>query len=68
MSLSHPKIVIEKDNVIPMPTFKSSVECCLAAYYIFNIKYPPMSKPCCELAEFMIELGSTNTSKLSMVV
>ena len=68
-TLTDPKIIIEKENIVSMPSFKVAFECCLAAYYIFNIKYPPSSKPFCELLEYVLGLNNTtNSSKLSMVV
>ena len=67
-SLMDPKIIIEKENIISMPSFKVAIECCLAAYYIFNIKYLPTSKPFCELLEYVLGLSTTNSSKLPIIV
>ncbi len=39
--LSDFKIVIEKENVITMPCLDTAIHCCFAAYYIYNISYPP---------------------------
>ena len=35
------KVVIEADNVFPMPTLVSALHYCFAAYYVYNISYPP---------------------------
>lgn len=43
--LSDTKIVIEKENILSMPTLDMAVHCCFAAYYIFNISYPPDLSP-----------------------
>jgi len=34
------KLVIEKENIIDMPNSRTAVNCCMAAYYVFNITYP----------------------------
>lgn len=43
--LSEFKVVIEKDNVISMPSVDTALHCCFAAYYIYNITYPPELRP-----------------------
>ena len=34
------KLVIEKENIIDMPNSRTAVNCCMAAFYVFNITYP----------------------------
>ena len=42
--LSDYMVVMEKDNVISMPTLAAALHYCFASYYVFNISYPPDSK------------------------
>ena len=37
-------VVMEKNNVISMPTLAAALHYCFASYYVFNISYPPDSK------------------------
>ena len=39
-NISEIKLVIEKENVLRMPDAITAVNCCMAAYYVFNISYP----------------------------
>ena len=39
------KLIIEKDNVLSMPSMKIAVHCCFAVYYIFNLTYPTAMAP-----------------------
>lgn len=39
--LSDTKIVMERENILSMPSLDMAVHCCFAAYYIYNISYPP---------------------------
>lgn len=39
------KVVVEKDNVVAMPSMDFALHCCFAAYYIYNISYPPDLRP-----------------------
>ena len=34
------KVLIESDNVIPMPSVLTALHYCFAAYYVFNIAFP----------------------------
>lgn len=34
------KVVIEKENVLPMPSVAVALHCCFASYYLYNISYP----------------------------
>ena len=51
-----PMVVIEKTNVLKMPSFLTAVHCCIASYYVFNIKYHVPSKSLCHLLEYMCGL------------
>ena len=53
-TLKDPRLVIEKNNVICVPTFSLAIECCLSSYFVFNIKYPNNSNALCLLLEFML--------------
>ncbi len=35
------KLVIERENILAMPSLNVAVHCCFASYYIYNISYPP---------------------------
>ena len=61
-----PTIVIEQSNIFPMPSFVTALECCLAAYYVFNIQYDSGSKALCLLLEFIYEIKFRG--KLPLVV
>ena len=39
------KIVIEKENILPMPSLFIAILCCFSAYFLFNINYPPEFVP-----------------------
>lgn len=39
--LSDFKVVIEGENILPMHSLRVALHCCFAAYYIYNISYPP---------------------------
>lgn len=34
------KLVIERENIIAMPSLDVAVHCCFASYYIYNVSYP----------------------------
>ena len=34
------KVLIESDNVIPMPSVLTALHYCFVAYYVFNIAFP----------------------------
>ena len=40
-SITDSKLVIEKDNIIKMPSLSIALHCCFASYFLFNISYPP---------------------------
>jgi len=44
-------VVMEKDNVLSMPSLTAALHYCFASYYVFNISYPPDSKPLMLLLE-----------------
>lgn len=35
------KVVIERNNVIRMPSMLSALHYCFSSYYVFNMSYPP---------------------------
>jgi hypothetical protein len=39
-SLTDIKVIIEKNNVIEMPSLATAIHCCFTSYFIFNISYP----------------------------
>ena len=43
-SLSDINVVLEKVNIIPMPSVLTAVHFCFALFYIFNISFPPEFK------------------------
>ena len=44
-TLSDVKVVIEKDNVLSMPSLSKAIHFCFASYYVFNISFPQSFKP-----------------------
>jgi len=44
-SLTDFKVVIEGENILPMPSLSCALHCCFAAYYIYNITFPSDLKP-----------------------
>ena len=58
------RVVIEKKNVITMPSLLVSIEYCLQAYYVFNIKYDVTSRPLCYLVEFLYGMTLSATAPL----
>ena len=58
------RVVIEKKNVITMPSLLVSIEYCLQAYYVFNIKYDVTSRPLCYLVEFFNGMTLSATALL----
>ena len=39
-SLSDVKVVIEKTNLLQMPSVSTAIHFCFASYYVFNISFP----------------------------
>ena len=39
------KLIIEKDDVLSIPSMKIAVHCCCAVYYIFNLTSPTAMAP-----------------------
>ena len=35
------KVVMESENIMPMPSMVDALHYCFASYYIFNISFPP---------------------------
>ena len=48
------KLIIERNNIITMPTLMTAVNCCISAYYIFNISYPRAIAPIMMLLENLV--------------
>ena len=44
-SITDTKLVIEKDNILNMPSLSIALHCCFASYFLFNISYPPHFVP-----------------------
>ena len=44
-TLSDVKVVVEKDNVLSMPSLSKATHFCFASYYVFNISFPQSFKP-----------------------
>ena len=40
-SPSDVKVIIEYENILPMPSVMDALHYCFACYYVFNISYPP---------------------------
>ena len=55
-SITNIKLIIEKDNVLRMPSMKMAVHCCFAVYYIFNMSYPPALAPLMLFFEYTYQL------------
>ncbi len=34
------KVVIESDNILPMPSLMTALNYCFSAYYVYNIAFP----------------------------
>ena len=63
------RVVIERENILPMPSVLTAVECCLASYYVFNLQYESRSKALCHLLEFLYGMDiSKHTHKLPLNV
>ena len=60
-------VVIERTNVLKMPSFLLAVTSCVASYYIFNIQYHASSKFLCLLLEYMCGVD-IETGKLPLSV
>ena len=48
------KLIIERSNIIRMPNLMTAVNCCISAYYIFNISYPRAITPIMTLLESVV--------------
>ena len=60
------KLMIEKDNVLSMPSMKIAVHCCFAVYYIFNLTYPTAIGPFLLLLEH-VAIWVTDFKKTSIM-
>ena len=56
-TLSDVKVVIEKDNVLSMPSLSKAIHFCFASYYVFNISFPQSFKPILLFMEKYIYMG-----------
>jgi hypothetical protein len=52
-SAVQPMVIVERNNILKMPSFTSALKCCIACYYVFNIKYHVPTNGLCLLLEFL---------------
>ena len=55
-SITDIKVIIEKENILPMPSMKIAIHCCFAIYYILNISYPATIAPLLLFLEHVYQL------------
>ena len=64
-ALSDFKLVIEKENVISVPSLSYALHCCFSCYYIYNISFPADSSPIMVFFEKYV-YGLNPSKKLSL--
>lgn len=62
------KVVIENENVLTMPSLEIAVKCCFAAYFVYNISYPPDLTPFLLFMEYVFNLKATKKLPLSVSI
>ena len=65
--ISDIKVVIEKENVLSMPTMLKALHFCFASYYVFNISFPSPFKPTLLFLEKYV-YGLPSSQKLPMSI
>ena len=65
-SLSDFKVIIERENVLSMPSLQMAIHCCFAIYYIFNISYPSATAPLLLFLEHIYQLPPSKKAPLSV--
>ena len=63
------KVIVEKLNILPMPSLATALHCCFAAYYIYNIQFPlEFSSILLFLEKYVYKLRSSKKLPLSVTV
>ena len=62
------KVVIENDNILTMPSLEMALKCCFAAYFVYNISYPPDLTPFLLFMEHVFNLKPTKKLPLSVTI
>ena len=65
-SITDIKVVIENNNIIPMPSLSTAIHFCFASYYIFNISFPTAFKSILE--KYVYGLKSSQKLPMSVVL
>ena len=66
-ALTDIKVIIEKETIVSFSSISEALHYCFAAYYIFNIAYPPAFKPLMLMLETFV-YGLKASSKVPLTV
>ena len=67
--LTSVKLVIERENVLSMPSIAVALHCCFASHYLYNISFPAkFSTMLLFLEQYVYNLGPSQNIPVSVTV